>query len=296
MKFINKIIWVFVIGLLVGCDPQEDDKITLGPPPTNVAFSVSAGAEPNTYVFTNTTQGTFIHQWDLGNGKTAEGNEVTAFYQFAGTYIVTLSAFNDGGMAQATATIDVSEDAPTPCLKDDPFFPILTGNGSRAWRLLPEAGAYWVGPHDASTTWWASDANTVTDRPCAFDDEWIFDDDCGMDYDTKGDLWAEDYMGYDFECITDGQLNPGQEAWGSGSFEYSLVSGAGVDGSPQLTITGLGAFIGLPKAANGAEVTQPQIAVTYDVINYAEQANRYWMELQIDMGAGNWRFQLVSPK
>jgi PKD repeat protein len=292
MNNLNKILSLLFLGLIIGCNPQEDDKINLGTPPSNVTFDVVQGDNPNSFILKNTTQGTFIHQWDLGNGATAEGEEVTADYLLKGTYTITLSAFNEGGRGEATTTITVDEDAPTPCLKSDPFFEFLTSNSARAWVMNPDEVAYWVGPTDGSATWWQNDQNTVAERPCAFDDEWIFDADCVMEYDTKGDVWAEDYMGFDFECISDAQLNDGQKEWGSGVHSFAVTSG----GVTQLTITGLGAFIGLPKVANGAEVTQPQIEITYDVINYEERSDRYYMELEINMGAGIWRFQLISYK
>lgn len=283
-----------MLGFVFGCTPQEDDKLSLGLPPSNVTFDVIQGSNPNEFIFRNTTPETFIHQWDFGNGATAEGAEVQTTFQNKGTYTVTLSAFNSGGKGEASTTITVDEDAPTPCIKTDPFFEFLTGGATRGWVLNPVPGAYFVGPDDGSGgTWWASDDNTVAERPCAFDDEWIFDQDCAMEYDTKGDLWAEDYMGFDFECITDGQLGAGLESWGSGVHAFSVSTSGDVT---QLTVTGLGAFIGLPKAANGAEVTQPQIEVTYDVLAYEEQSDRYWMEIGVSFGAGIWKFQLASFK
>ena len=96
MTNLNKIFSLLFLVLLFGCEPQEDDKIELGTPPSSVTFDVTPGAEINEYIFKNTTAGTFIHQWDFGNGVTAEGEEVAVTYLFKGTYTVTLNAFNEG--------------------------------------------------------------------------------------------------------------------------------------------------------------------------------------------------------
>ncbi len=287
----KNILFVLLILVLTACNPQEDDKIALGTPPTNITFDIISTDHPNYFILKNTTSGTFIHKWDLGNGTTAEGDEIEAYYGQKGDYTINLLAFNDGGFAEASKVLNVPEDDPDACLVD-PFMEFLTNCDSRGWFMLPEPGAYWVGPHDGSATWWENNQSDVDQRPCAFNDEWIFSPDGIMIYDTKGDLWAEDYMGYNFECILDSQLNPGQEGWGSGTHAFSVIPG----NPTQLAVNGVGAFIGLPKAANGAEVTTPQSSIVYDVINYEEQANRYFFELQIDMGAGFWRFKLIAPK
>lgn len=291
MKNLNKLLLgVLFIGIMA-CNPQEDDKLTLGTPPTDISFDIISTDHPNYFTLKNTTEGTFIHKWDLGNGTTAEGTEVEGYFPQKGDYTINLLAFNDGGYAETSKTLTILEDDPDACLVD-PFMEFLTNCDTRTWMMIPEPAAYWVGPHDGSSTWWESGQADVDQRPCAFNDEWIFSPDGIMVYDTKGDLWAEDYMGFSFECILDSQLNPGQETWGSGTHAFAVIPGTPV----QLAVSGLGAFIGLPKVANGSEVTSPQSNITYDVINYEEQVNRYFMELQIDMGAGFWRFKLISPK
>ena len=290
MKKYN-IITILLLSLtlmFVSCDPEQDDALPLGTPPSNVSFEVSPTGDLNTFRLTNTTPGTFIHQWNLGNGQTAVGDEVVITYQFMGDYMVTLKAFNDGGFGESSRTISVLEDAPTPC-NSGSLMEFVSNCDTKTWRLLPGEGAYWVGP-DPGTTWWTNDQAVVDERPCAFNDEWIFTADGVMEYDTKGDLWAEDYMGFNFECVTDGQLSPDVAAWASGTHSF-VVSEGGVE---QLELIGQGAFIGLPKAANGAEVTSPQPGVTYDIIERGTNGGQDFMILQVDYTVGLWRFHIVS--
>jgi hypothetical protein len=59
---------------------------------------------------------------------------------------------------------------------------------------------------------------------------------------------------------------------------------------------GLGAFIGLPKAANGGEVFNPINSITYDILWTAEDpaTGVRSMEIEVNWGTGLWRFTLRS--
>jgi hypothetical protein len=64
----------------------------------------------------------------------------------------------------------------------------------------------------------------------------------------------------------------------------------------QIQMLGLGAFIGLPKATNGAEVSVPVNSITYDVLSANEDAATgvRTMEIEVNWGGGLWRFTLRS--
>ncbi len=258
-------ILLFALISIVACEPQVDDKISLGEPPSNVSFSITPDTSVNSFILTNTTPNTFLQRWDFGNGITAEGEEVTAFYQDMGTYVITLTAFNDAGHALGSQSIDIDEDAPAAC-NPGSLMEYLTNCETRTWKLSPEEGALFVGPSDGSATWWQSSADVPAERPCAWDDEWIFTPDGKVVYDTKGDIWAEDYMGFNFECIDETLLPDNLSAWASGEHAFIL-------GPESISLVGNGAFIGLPKVANGAEVTSPQSGVTYTVTDMTTDAD-----------------------
>jgi hypothetical protein len=171
----------------------------------------------------------------------------------------------------------------------------MTSCTERTWTLAPIAGSLWVGPPDGSQTWWAIGATAATDRPCAYNDEWVFKADGSVEYDTKGDIWAETYMGVAADgCFPESVLTGAQAAWGSGTHAFTLMP-ATATAPDQLKMEGLGAFIGLPKAANGGEVFSPINSITYDILWTNEDANGVrTMEIEVNWGTGLWRYTLQS--
>ena len=284
----NRITFIGIFAVLaIACDPQQDDKIDIGLPPAEASFVIQPLTQPNHYLLTNTTPDVFEYLWDLGNGTRMSGAEVEAFYPLKGTYTITLTVFGKGGHATSSQTLEVPEDAPFDC-ESDALYKYLTDCGQRTWKLKPVEGSLWVGPADGSTTWWAIPQSDVDSRPCQFNDEWTFTKDGQMIYDAKGDVFAEPYMGFNFECIDEAMLPADKAPWGSGTHTFELLPGN------KLKVNGLGAYLGLPKAANGAEVTDPQTSVTYDIIRWESNPDGKEMELEINFGAGIWRFIYIS--
>ena len=281
---------ILIATLGISCDPSLEDKIELEAPPFAASFEIIAAADANTYILRNTTDGTFLHDWVLGNGSTAQGEEVTVFYPKAGSYTVTLSAFNSGGYSTTSDVIVVDEDVKPDCTSS-PFFEFLTNCASRDWGLLEDEGALWVGPPDEGQTWWQNPADEVMTRFCAWDDRWVFHEDGTMEYVTNGNIWAEDYMGFNFECIDETALADNQAAWAAGTHSFVIVP----DGDDnKLQVEGLGAFIGLPKVANGAEVNMPQSFIEYDVFDFYNDGQKNIIVLKIDAGGVLWRFTLEN--
>ncbi len=286
----NIIICISALLMFIACDPQQDDKIELPPAPTSADFTIEPGANPNTYILRNTTQGAFQFIWDLGNGSTATGEVVQAFYPEKGNYEIELTIFTAGGSATSSKILDVADDAPFQC-EGNPLYEFLSDCSEKVWRLNPGPGALWVGPSDGSTTWWANGQSDVDARPCAFDDTWTFTGEGKMIYNTNGDIWGEDYMGFNFECVNEADLSDALAPWGSGEHNYTLVAGP----PDQLIVTGLGAFLGLPKAANGAEVNTPQTSVTYTILRMEENGANDLLEIEVKIGGnGAWRFTYIS--
>ncbi|MGA1364985.1 MAG: PKD domain-containing protein, partial [Schleiferiaceae bacterium] len=234
----------------------------------------------------------FMYSWEVSNGAIAEGPEATITISRAGTYTVKHYVFNQGGMSVDSAEVVISRDAAPPCTGMMEF---MTGCTERTWKLAPIAGSLWVGPVGGAQTWWAIGASAATDRPCAYNDEWIFKADGSVVYDTKGEIWAETYMGVSWDgCHPESVLQGAQAAWGSGTHAFSLIP-ATATAPDQLKMEGLGAFIGLPKAANGGEVFSPINSITYDVLSTNEDANGVrTMEIEVNWGGGLWRFTIQS--
>lgn len=250
--------------------------------------------------FTNTSQNYESLSWNFGDNSTpsAEVNPVH-IYQTMGTFTVTLTASgSDGSKDQFTADIVIND--PNAELTK------LVGDGSKTWKLLRDVstGRYplQVGPASFSTIWWAMgrDNDELANRPCMLNDEWTFTRDGAMKFDAKGDYWAEGGVFFPANVcastdVMEGLSGEDLSAWGSGNHTYELTSGT----QPTLKVIGLGAYIGLCKAATNAEVKVPQESVTYQIIKLTDAAVDTLI-LQTSYTTGGdapqpayWRFVLV---
>jgi len=153
----------------------------------------------------------------------------------------------------------------------------------RSWVLAPAAAALGVGPASGDVSWWASSVGDVDLRHCLFDDVFSFASDGAFTTEMDGSTWTEVWQGGEDSCTA-----PVAPHDGSGSYTYVYDEGAGT-----LTIDGVGGFLGIPKAANDAELGDPAAApasLTYNVVSLNASA----MTLEIDVGTGFWTFNFVA--
>jgi len=153
------------------------------------------------------------------------------------------------------------------------------------WKVVSEAGAIGVGPGKGDTSWWAIDAAGVADRGCYFDDTYVFGEDGSFSNVLGSETWVEGWQGGGDSCGT-----PIAPHDGSNAATFTHDEGAGT-----VTLNGVGAFLGIPKAINGAELSNPADApasVTYEVT-----LSNYDTEMIVDIhvnGDGWWRYKLVK--
>ncbi|WP_445737382.1 hypothetical protein [Mariniflexile sp.] len=150
------------------------------------------------------------------------------------------------------------------------------------WKLAPEANALKVGDTYGSGNWWGNSAGDVTTRACLFDDEYVFANDGSFKNMMGGSTWIETWQGTE-GCGTPVAPHNGSA---SASFFYDEVLN-------KITITGKGAYLGLPKPYNGGELSNPANApdsITYDVVL---SDNDNTMTLVLAYGVGYWTFKLV---
>ncbi|MEM7104830.1 MAG: PKD domain-containing protein [Bacteroidota bacterium] len=288
MKNIKSYLFLSLI-ILWGTACQKE-TIDIGGPPTNVSFSIEM-IDGNNIRVTNTTPGV-IPYWDFGNGTKGSGEVAEGYYPNMGDYVITLTVFGSGGRTSASQTVNIAENDPDAC--QDQILLFLTDCGTKTWKLKPDEGALWVGPNvnDPGNVWWQNGAGDVATRACTFDDEYIFSSDGTFEYRALGEVWAEAFWdGISSDgCVAEADLPASVAAWGSGIHSFALNS------SPdQLTVNGDGAFIGLTKAANGAEVSVPQSTITYDIISMTS-GTPFGDELvvAVNFGGGDWRMTIVS--
>ena len=132
---------------------------------------------------------------------------------------------------------------------------------SGKWQLNTSAGAG-VGPNSGDISWWNTDAAGVVElRDCWFDDVYIFGRDGSFANEQDGETWLETWQGAAAESC--GAPVAPHDGSARAIFEYDAVAGT-------LKLYGRGAYLGLAKAVNGAELSDPANtpdSVTYDVLD-----------------------------
>ncbi|SUZ91963.1 uncharacterized protein METZ01_LOCUS44817 [marine metagenome] len=116
------------------------------------------------------------------------------------------------------------------------------------------------GPGDG-TTWWANSLEDVTTRACLFDDEYVFNADGSYNNVLGADTWLETWQGVDEGCGA-----PIAPHDGSNPATWTVDEAAGT-----ITISGLGAFLGLAKVHNSGEDGAPvDNMITYNYSLYGD--------------------------
>jgi len=148
------------------------------------------------------------------------------------------------------------------------------------WQLAPTAQALAVGPTQGDFSWWSNSAGDVTTRACLFDDKFVFGADGSFQNVQDGETWLEAWQGTDPEgCGT--SLAPHD---GSNAATWSFDEAAGT-----LTLSGVGAHLGLAKVHNGGELASPADApasITYPVVF---EGNTMTVDINFG-GIGFWHF------
>ena len=282
--------WQF---FLVSYDDPADEPELPGAPPTASFDHVVDG---RTVTFTNKSIDADSYSWDFGDGGMSMAESPVHTYDSDGQYTVNLVASNNNGSSETSVNVIISSNS---------VFSTETvhGGGMKTWRLNPDAGALAVGPSKGSGEWFATSVDDVTTRACTFDDTYDFDVMGVFNYSTNGDLWAESYMGIDpAGCIMEGDLPADAAAWGSGSHSFTVTDATDTDPA-YISVSGTGAFIGLPKAFNGGEYASGPPStdgtVTYEVLSYVKDGDKETLVLTLDIsenqgGGAYWTFTLSS--
>jgi len=156
----------------------------------------------------------------------------------------------------------------------------LTGT----WQVASEPGSLAVGPNQGSSQWFSIDAVGVNDRACYFDDTYVFGSDGSFSNVLGEQTWIEGW-----QAGFDGCGAPVAPHDGTNPATYSFDESSGL-----LTISGLGAYIGLPKAINSGEIDNPANAassITY-IVDLVDDSTAI---IDIEAGSGVWwRYKLVK--
>ena len=152
------------------------------------------------------------------------------------------------------------------------------------WKMSSVGGALGVGPSVGDTTWWNCDANCVEERACYYDDTYVFEEDGTFKNVLGSDTWIEDWQGAAAGCGTPVAPHDGSNA---ATYVYN-------ESSNTVTLNGVGAYIGLPKANNAGELTNPADApasITYNLT--FTDPNSILVTIETGTGSGTfWQFKL----
>ena len=283
-------VWNFY---LVSYDNPADLPNIPGPMPA-AAFSFERNGFEVTFDNNSTNSTSFM--WDFGDGSTSTEESPVHTYTDEGDFTVTLTAMDGSGNSdEAMATVSISAAVFTAA--------VMSNADGKIWKLAGE-GSYVVGPTAGANDWWPGlDAQGVIDRACQMDDEFIFTDGGTMEYDSKGMVWHEDYIGGPNMCEDESALMSPYDVLGSGTHSFEVTEANGNDPAT-VKVVGDGAFIGFHKAFNGGELNAansvgPASEITYTVLDYASTSSGETLTLTIDISADGtawWTIKMFSEK
>ena len=156
------------------------------------------------------------------------------------------------------------------------------------WKVVPEDGAIAVGPTPDDLSWWYLNqwGDDVTARACWLDDEYVIGADGTFSNVLGSETWLEPWQGVDPE----GCGAPIAPHDGSNPATWS-------SSDTSITVSGLGAYLGLAKVHNtGEDGAPPSNSVTYD---YVLSNGGNVLELKVTGyggtgGTETWYFKLVK--
>ena len=261
--------FLLITMMVVSC---EDDESAVEAPTSRFNYTVDAdnGLLVN---FTNASLNADTYSWDFGDGESSTETSPSHTYAADGTYDVTLTATNSGGSNSVTKQLELTSALTLADLND-------------TWKVAPEAGALAVGPTQGDGSWWSLSEDDVTTRSCFMDDKYTLGSDGSFSIAMDGETWLEGFQGVD----SDQCGAPVAPHDGSGSYTYEATE-------TTLTLSGEGAFMGLPKANNAGELPNVDVptSITYTITEFVRDGAGKRLVLDIECGSGVWwRFTFVS--
>lgn len=156
------------------------------------------------------------------------------------------------------------------------------------WQVAPEAGSIGVGPTQGDISWWSIDDAGVADRACYYDDTYVFGTDGSFMNVLGAETWVEGWQGGSDACAAPVAPHDGSNA---ATFTWN-------EAESTVTLNGLGAYLGIPKAVNGAELASPDEApdsVTY-IVEFQENNTIAIVDIKTSPEGeeGWWRYKLIK--
>ncbi len=262
---------VLMTCFFVACTPDDMEE-ELGPVPTSdiVTFSATPSDDnANIINFQNQTPGVIKALWDLGNGTTTEGTNVSGTYALAGDYTVKLTVFTKSGYTSNTQTIHIDNTDETLLNREDYNF--LTGGADslngKTWVFAPVGPMNFGGPPEAPSSWWSQALAAQND--CMKDDKYVFKlQGFGFENKSGGSMWG----------IADGQENVCVPQTPAANSTWTLYE---ADGKTMLSVS------------NGETIAWDDDEGTYEVVELTE--NRLHIR-KVCCGGGGVRNYVLVPE
>lgn len=290
--FLTCLLGVFII---TGCDKDDDPDNPGGGTDLPIAsFQWEVSADDFSEVsFENFSQNADSYAWDFGDNGTSTEKDPTYSYSAGGTYTVVLTATS--GSETSTFSDDIEIVDPNDAAV------LLNGGSSKTWKLFREGISMSLGPNADDQSWWTGLANNG-ERPCVYEQEFTFTTDGEFIFDDKGMYWGEygifnnvdgcsmdiDQACYDSSAGMFNACGDDVSAWAAGTHQYTYDPSAG-----ELTLTGNGAWIGIPKLGTAGETIVPVATVTAS-IKLEEYVGYDLMKIVFDYGGAYWPITYVS--
>jgi PKD repeat protein len=290
LRFIRQAILLlgaFFMITFISC--KEDE-----PAPDPIASFQYAISETNflEVIFTNYSQNAVSYTWTFGDGQTSTDENPAHIYEAAGSYEVVLTAKNKDGVTHSfSETILITD--PYVALR------LLTGDVSKTWKLFREGTSMSLGESaENPANWWEGLQNNGA-RPCLYMHEFTFHFNGTYVFNDNGVFWGEygvfnGQWNYEkcFEATSENMINKdgvNVSDWLSGTHAFTYDASAGT-----ATLTGLGAWIGIPKLGTTGETTVPVASVTFK-LSITQETGYDLMTVAFDWGAaGYWKIVYVS--
>ncbi len=243
--------------------------------------------------FTNFSQNATSYSWDFGDEVgTSEEENPSYTFSAAGTYTVTLIASNEAG-----ETSSFSDDIDV--IDPDEALTLLAGTTSKTWKLDRTKNSMGVGGSAGNRFEFFALSNNGT-RNCLYEQTFTFTREGDYIFDDMGEFWGEfgvfdgtDLFETCFEATASNMINKDDadvSAWLSGTHSYSYDATEGT-----LSLSGLGAWIGVPKLGTEGETTVPVDGVTAN-IRLAEGVGADTMQITFDYASisNYWVINYIS--
>ncbi|MGB0431038.1 MAG: PKD domain-containing protein [Bacteroidia bacterium] len=274
------------------CNPDEGEEVDVV-----ASFQFESATDNFLQVnFINYSKNAESSSWTFGDGNTSTEESPSHTYAEAGSYEVTLTVTGtDGTTSSKTETVDVKD--------PNAVAAILTGEVSKQWILLREGIALGIGEAPGNTGWWSFGESTpLGDRPCILDDEYTFfaDGTFGFNSNNTFFLDSEAFGGWNDDLGEGCHEENEAGVWtGSDAQDRSAFANGGdytftLDGD-ELTIDGLGAYIGIPVKTAAGDNSMPLETKTWQVLSLydGEGVDSLTIALVNPEDGSAWTFYLV---